>query len=435
MTSDDRPNSGPPIVTEPTDSGSADQSGHYPNGRGGTTTRALTDHLGPVLLTPRLIGDVNRSRILGAFCDHGPTTRADLARLASVPRATIGAIAQGLIDDGLLEELEPDRSSGKVGKPGRPLWFRRDAGRSAAVVFDAAGCQAALVNARGEVLARNRSDLDVMAADASALKGAVAAAISGVLPATGTVLGIGLAIPGVCDTATGTILGSTQLPSAAGTGLSRGLAATFGLPVLVDNDARIQALGEKWFGDGRGVPTFASVQTGDGLGVGLVLRGTLYRGEDGRTGELGHTVVDRHGAACACGMTGCWETIATRRWLRSQADELGLPSAAGLDAQQLSALADGGNAAALRLRDAYADNLSIGLANLVHVMGLPRLLLHGDVVGGGEPLRAGIADHLRERLLPHLRDEVIVSFSPLDTDAGLLGAAGLVLSETFALAV
>lgn len=390
---------------------------------------------GPVLLTPRLIGDVNRSRILQAFCDHGPTTRADLARLASVPRATIGAIAQGLIDDGLLEELEPDRSTGKVGKPGRPLWFRPDAGRSAAVVFDAAGCQAALVNARGDVLARHRSDIDTSSAGPASLQSAIASAISGVLPATGAVLGIGLAIPGVCDTGTGTVVGSTQVPGAAGTALATGLAGTFGLPVLVDNDARIQALGEKWFGDGRGVPTFASVQTGDGLGVGLVLRGTLYRGENGRTGELGHTVVDRNGAVCTCGLTGCWETIATRRWLRGEAATLKLPGAATIDAQQLGALADGGDAGAATLRDTYADNLSLGLANLVHMLGLHRLLLHGDVVGGGEALRAAIADHLRDRLLPHLREEVAVSFSPLDSDAGLLGAAGLVLSETFTLAV
>ena len=106
----------------------------------------------PVLLTTHLIGDLNRSRVLQAFCDHGPLSRADLARLAGVPRATIGTIVQNLLDAGLVEELEPDRD-GKVGKPGRPLWFAPRAGLSVAVGFGPDRVRAALVNARGDRLA------------------------------------------------------------------------------------------------------------------------------------------------------------------------------------------------------------------------------------------------------------------------------------------
>jgi predicted NBD/HSP70 family sugar kinase len=385
-----------------------------------------------VLLSNRQIGDVNRSRVLRALCDHGALSRADLARLAGVPRATIGTIAQGLVDDGLLEENEPAREVGRVGKPARPLWFRADAGLSAAVAFGATAVRAALVNARGELLERVEVPCATATASSRVLEKAVLAAVAKVLAAPpADVLGVGVAVPGVCDPLAGTVVGSGPVPGAQGSGLTTALSAAHGLPVLVDNDARAQALGDKWFGDGRGVEAFAAVQTGTGLGVGLVLGGELYRGTDGATGELGHTVVQLDGARCHCGLRGCWETIATLRWLRAEARRLRLPDAAAIDAAGLVAL---GSARSRQLLEKYADNLAVGLATLVHLLAPTRLVLHGDVLGGGEVLRALIASRLRARTLPHVRDAVEVVLSALGPDAGLLGAAGLVLSERFTLA-
>ena len=386
---------------------------------------------GPVLLTTHLIGDVNRSRVVQAFCDHGPLSRAELARLAGVPRATIGVIVQGLLDDGLLEELAPDRD-GKVGKPGRPLWFGRHAALSVAVGFDDHRVRAALVSARGERLAETEVPLATAKATSAGLLSAVEQAVRAVLPATREVLGVGVIVPGVCDTLAGEVVGSGQLPGSVGAGLSTALARRLGLTVLIDNDARAQALGEKWFGDARGIATFASVQTGTGLGVGMVLAGQLYRGDDGRTGELGHTRVVPDGVPCRCGLSGCWETIATLPWLRDQARALGIAKAGRTTTATLT---EDGSAAALGLLQSYADNLAVGLANLVNLLGTRRIVLHGDVVGGGEAMRGRIEAATRARVLGYLRDDVQVMLSPLDADAGLLGAAGLVLSETFRLAV
>ncbi|HUR15064.1 MAG TPA: ROK family transcriptional regulator [Mycobacteriales bacterium] len=383
-----------------------------------------------VLLTTHLIGDLNRSRVLQAFCDHGPLSRAEVARLAGVPRATIGTIVQNLLDAGLLEELEPDRD-GKVGKPGRPLWFGPDAGLSVAVVFAADRVRAALVNARGDRLAETSVRLATPKATLTELVSAIVDAASQVLPESGDVLGLGVGVPGVCDTAAGEVIGSGQLPGAVGTELASTLASRLGLPVLLDNDARAQALGEKWFGDARGVPTFASVQTGDGLGVGLVLDGHVYRGEDGRAGELGHTAVVLDGEACRCGLSGCWETVATLPWLRAEAKALGLPRPGRMTTGALVALGPEGQA----LLERYLDHVAAGLANLVNLLGTTRIVLHGDLVEGGEDVRQAVEAATRVRVLGHLRDDVQVTFSALDADAALLGAAGLVLSETFRLAV
>ena len=386
---------------------------------------------GPVLLTTQVIGDVNRSRVLQALCDHGPLARADLARLAAVPRATMGVIVQGLLDDGVLEELAPDRD-GKVGKPSRPVWFGPVAALSVAVGFTSEHVRAALVSARGERLQETAVALNTGRATGAQLANAVEKAVRSVLPDTGSILGVGVVVPGVCDTLAGEVVGSGQLPGAVGAGLCATLQRRLGVPVLIDNDARAQALGEKWFGDARGLPTFASVATGTGLGVGLVLGGTLYRGDDGRTGELGHTQVVPDGVPCRCGLSGCWETIATLPWLREQARLAGLPQPSRTTTSTLVALR---TPAADALLDAYADNLAIGLANLVNLLGIRRLVLHGDVAGGGEPMRARVEAATKRRVLGYLREDLQVMLSGLEADAALLGAAGLVLSETFKLAV
>jgi predicted NBD/HSP70 family sugar kinase len=386
------------------------------------------------LLSPSRIGDVNRSLVLRALCDHGALSRAELARMSGATRATIGNIVQDLIDAGLVEDLEPLTGTGRVGKPARPVWFAPRAGLCGAAALGVGTCEVALVNARGEVLATDEREFDPGARDSSAVAAAVIAGLRRVLPRSGDeVLGVGIAVPGVCDPSTGRIIGSGQLPGLRGTDLVDTVAAAVRPRVLVDNDARAQALGEKWFGDGRGVRSFASVQTGHGLGLGLVLDGVITRGRHGDTGELGHTCVVVDGERCRCGLTGCWETIATLRWLRREAGRLRVPGARTLTAGPLVAAAATSPKAA-ELLERYADNLAVGLANLVQVLHPERIILHGDAAAGGETLRALIVERIAARVLPYLAVDLDVVASGLDQRAGLLGAAGLVLSETFSLA-
>ncbi|MGH2812080.1 MAG: ROK family protein [Actinomycetota bacterium] len=388
------------------------------------------------LLTPSHIGDLNRSRVIQAFCDHGPLSRAELAKMAGVTRATIGNIVTALIDAGVIEEGEPRDSTGKVGKRGRPLWFGPRAGLSGGVAIGEGRFEAALINARGEVLESTRGDFDPLDSKGASAIAAITRGLDKVIPESiEDLLGIGVAVPGVCDTATGEIMGSGQVPGLAGSGLVEAIRSRFHLPVVLDNDSRAQALGEKWFGKGRGIPTFASVQTGDGIGVGMVISGTIYRGRRGEAGEAGHCSVVKDGELCRCGLRGCWETIATLRWLRAEASRLGLPNADGLDARALVDLAEDGSTDASSLLEEYANNLAIGLANLAQILSLRFFILHGDAVGGGETFRALTEKKTKEHVLEYLREELEVVLSELDQRAGLLGAAGLVLSETFHLSI
>lgn len=337
----------------------------------------------------------------------------------------MGSIVQGLIDSGLLEEHEAVGSGG-LGKPARPVWFAPGAGLVVAASMSSGGVEACLVDAVGTVRNReevkfaDRNDADVVA---RAIAEAVAAASIGAEP-----VGIGVAVPGLCDTSNGEVIGSGQVPGARGRLIGERLAAQSKLPVFVDNDSRAQALAERWFGLGRGLETFASVQTGDGLGVGLVLGGAIVRSRRGSAGEVGHTAVVIDGDVCNCGLRGCWETIATLPWLQREAKAAGLTGAEVMTCARLTSMAAEVPAAAALL-DRYAQNLSIGFANLNQVLSLEMFIVHGDALGGGDGFRARLEHHARTRSLTRLS----VLRSELGADATLLGASALVLSEIFRL--
>lgn len=394
--------------------------------------RASREPAASPILSPRRVGDLNRSRILQSLVDHGPLSRAELSRLANVTRATIGNIVQTLIDSGILEEqsLRP----GQVGKPARPLWFARRGTLCGVVSLTEHGCEAALVDATGQVRAACPVQYPNPRPTVADLRRCVATALDAVWADLGgaPVLGIGVAVPAMC-LATGEVVASSVLPALEGRWLRDFLAETYQVPVVVDTDSRAQALAEKWFGQGRGVRVFAATQISEGIGVGVVLNGTLFRADEGIGAEFGHTVVEHQGGRrCRCGRTGCWETLGGTDWIRQEARRRGLKGAAKLDCAGLVARSDPG---AEQLLADYADNIAVGLANLMHTFHPLLFILNGDVLGGGERLRAEVDKALRARVVDVVQDDVRVVLSELDGRASTQGAAALVLSARFQLAV
>lgn len=403
-------------------------------GPGRDTGAGRGDIAGRQLLSPRRVGDANRSRVLQTLVDHGPMSRAELARLADVTRATIGNIVQSLIDAGVLEEQ--DNRLGGIGKPPTPIWFAPRAALSAVLAFDEHQCAAALVDATGAVLAQVARPIGRGETTSRGLRTVVLRALDEVCAQARVkeITGIGVAVPAMCNAATGEIVASSVIPALKGSWLRELLSERYDLPIVVDTDSRAQALAEKWFGAGRGIGTFASVQIGAGVGAGVVLEGTVLRAHHGIGGEFGHTLVERDGLPCRCGRRGCWQTIAGTGWLRSEGKRRGVRGAAQLDPGRLVRQAEEDPAAASLLRD-YADNIAIGLTNVMHVYHVRRFVLNGDILSAGEPMRFAIENAVQARVFDLVRDDVDVVLSELGDQANLLGAAALVLSDRFQLTV
>jgi predicted NBD/HSP70 family sugar kinase len=241
-------------------------------------------------------------------------------------------------------------------------------------------------------------------------------------------LGIGVAVGGMVDTDSGSIVAMNLAPALDGYPLASELGARFGLPVRLDHHPRALLVGDRWFGPGRGIPQFAVVYTGEVLGGALYFNGHLYRGAAGAGGELGHTFVQMDGEMCRCGRRGCWDTIATLGWLRRAAMNIGLPEAATMNSRVLVELA-GKDADAAQLLDRYARNVAIGIANLQQTLAPNHYILHGDVVLGGAMMLDAVTRHVRDLVPARPGCAIEIVAGDADDQAALLGAAGLVLSD------
>lgn len=292
----------------------------------------------------------------------------------------------------------------------------REVGMLGAVEVLPGRVRAALLTRTGVVARRAEVRFDARDADPAVIDGALreaARVFAGQVPQ-----GVGVAAAGVVDPETGRIVEVNDAPGLRGYPVAERLAELTGALVRVEHRARVQVLGDRWFGAGRGRRSFASVATGEVLGVGILYDGQVLAPPGGRSGA--HMTVTASGEVCTCGRRGCWKTVATSRWLRGRAAGLGLAESS------LGALAASPDPAARALVAQYAENLVLGLATVQQLFACGLFVLHGEAVDGGEPFRELVQARLGAGVIGGEPPAVVLG-EAADTGA-LLGAAGLVLS-------
>ncbi|MFK0690523.1 ROK family protein [Mesorhizobium sp. IMUNJ 23033] len=388
------------------------------------------------LLSSSMVGSTNRGRVLQTLFDMGPTSRAELARLAGVNRTTISGIVQPLIDDQVLVESDPIPANPGGGKPARPLWFSPNARPICGVLLMPDAVHACVSTLDGKIEVERKMALPDGRGPVQPIIETIAECVGDTLAkARRTPFGIGVGVGGMVDTDRGSIVTVNLAPALDRYPLADELGRRFGLPVKLDHHPRALLLGDRWFGAGRGVRQFAVVFTGEVLGGALYFDGHLYRGTAGAGGELGHTFVQLDGELCRCGRRGCWDTIATLSWLRREAASAGLPEPELIDSGRLADMAARQVPGAEKLLDRYARNVAVGIANLQQTVAPNIFILHGDVVLGGERLLEAIAAHVRAMVPARPGGQIEFIAGDAGDGAALLGAAGLVISELLQLPI
>jgi glucokinase len=221
--------------------------------------------------------------------------------------------------------------------------------------------------------------------------------------------------------------------------LREALAGRIGLPLIVENDANAAAWAEYRFGVAKEQPVVVCVTLGTGIGGGLVVDGSVYRGAFGVACEYGHMTLVPDGRRCACGNRGCWEMYASGRALARDAQELAADSpvaAAGmielagsvaeLTGPVVTAAAAAGDAAALTICTTMGRWLGRGLANLAAIIDPSMFVIGGGVSAVGDILLPPARDEFAQSLTGRgFRPLATVALASLGPDAGLVGAADL----------
>ncbi|MFN8035861.1 MAG: ROK family protein [Acidimicrobiia bacterium] len=221
------------------------------------------------------------------------------------------------------------------------------------------------------------------------------------------------------------------------------LARATGLPVAVDNDATVAAVGELAYGAARTVRDALVVTLGTGIGGGIIMDGAVRRGAHGFAAEIGHFQIDPHGPRCACGVLGHWEALASGTALGRMGLEHaaagtapGLLARAGGDATTITGVLVGeaalaGDDDARAILEEYAGYVAIGLAGLANVLDPERIVVSGGLVSLGEalftPVRAEFARHVEG---VEARPAIEIVPAELGDRAGVIGAA--VMAREFA---
>ena len=242
------------------------------------------------------------------------------------------------------------------------------------------------------------------------------------------VSGIGVGVPGTVDAEAGAVgPESHYAPDLASTALARRIQERAGVPVFVDNDVNVLALGEWMFGAGRGARSLVLLALGTGVGGGIILDGRLARGHGGFGGELGHVPIKFDGRPCICGGRGCLKAYVAGTDIALQGSRR---LSRSVTATEVFALAAAGDAVARELVGEVCEALGAGLAVIVNGLNPERLLVAGGVAESLKPIeaevRAAAARYAFARALAGTEIEILA----MDKRATVRGGAALVRYET-----
>lgn len=387
------------------------------------------------------IRKVNTSIVLNVLRLQSPISRAELAAQTKLNRSTVSNIINELIDEGLVLEL--DTMESKIGRPGIALALKPEAGAVVGVEIGVGFISVILTDFVASVLWRewveippSKPQIEIISEAEKLIDQALAIAQEKNL----RLLGIGLGVPGLVNTRKGELLFAPNL-GWKNVPLRLMWNQRFHLPLYVENEANLAALGEYYFGVGREVDNLIYLSSGVGLGGGLIINGKLFKGGFGLAGEIGHIQRDPGGEMCGCGRRGCWETqVGPRAVLQRvkraiEADPDTVLTKYVNDEQnkltfnQVVDCALQGEQLCRSALEEVGKNLGTGIADLANIFNPEMVVIGGAFSYGQEILLPVIEETLSSETLPAVKKDLRVIFSEHGADACVLGAIAVVLDD------
>ncbi len=367
----------------------------------------------------------NRRVIIEAIRLHGELTRAELARLTALTPQTVSNIVAELQEAEMVTSHAPRRASGR-GQPAVPVSLNPASAWSVGVHLDHQTLIIVLVDLTGEVHFRRLIMVQKPQPDATFSR--IAAVLEEIKNAPKLdwrkVLGMGVVMPGPFGVEGLSSTGPTTLNGWEGVDVAAMLSRISGLPVTLENDATVAAIGERFHGVARQLNSFVYLYIGTGLGAGIFTDGHIYTGHAHNAGEVGHIVVQPGGRACYCGNKGCLE-----RYVSLQAAY----EFCGLDPHQ--ALPDDLLAVDSALFDRWVDTVLPPLRQAINML---ECIFDAETIVVGGMMPAPLLEKVLARLPPlyqsvrgHCLNGMRVKMGLTGMDTAALGAAALPIFDEF----
>jgi predicted NBD/HSP70 family sugar kinase len=241
----------------------------------------------------------------------------------------------------------------------------------------------------------------------------------------GSIVGVGMGLPGPVDQTSGVLGATTILPAWRGVRAAEAMAESLGLPVRVDNDANLGVLGEWTWGAAVGTRNSTYLKVATGIGAGLIIDGRLFRGSAGMAGEIGHVIIDPDGPLCRCGNRGCLEMLAGVPPLL----DLLRPALGDVALKDVVELTRAGNAGCRRVITDAGVMIGMAVGSLCNLVNPERVVVGGDLAATGQVLIDGLRTGLARAAIPPAAEIEVVT-GVLGERAEVLGAVALALRES-----
>lgn len=247
---------------------------------------------------------------------------------------------------------------------------------------------------------------------------------------------IGIGAPGPLDARRGIIVEPANLPF-VNFDLVTPIKDKFNIPVYLDNDASVAAIGEFMFGAGKGTENMIYITVSTGVGGGAILNGQIYRGRTTNALEIGHTTVEPFSSArCNCGNLGCLEALSSGTAIAKRAKDAVLSNInttlkqyETLTSYEVFKEAENGDKVAISIRDTALNYLGVGVTNVINTFDPDMVVIGGGVSKAGEVIFDKVKEVVQERGLKTMTTGCEIVPAKLGTDAGVIGAVALAIVQ------
>lgn len=365
----------------------------------------------------------NRGLLLAALQARGPLIQAELARVTGLSAATVSNLVRELGADGVVET----NATVSGGRRARAVRLRPGAGIAVGIDFGRRHVRVALADLsqtmRGEeevaIAARLPAEEEIEVAK-QLFDTLVKRAGAGLAELVGVTVGV----PAPIDARSGEVGSGSILPEWVGINPAVVVGAALGVPVVVDNDANLGALGELTWGAAQGHDDVVYLKIASGIGAGIVIGGEVHHGHIGTAGEIGHLTMDENGKVCRCGNRGCLETMASAPVVL---DLLAGSHGEDLTIADAVRLAASGDAASTRVIGDVGRHVGIAVANLCNLLNPSIVVVGGSIAAAGSVLLDPMREAMRRYTIPSVGSSTQLVAGSLGRRAEALGGVALAL--------
>ncbi len=388
----------------------------------------MTKKVGSFSLMKRM----NTALILNLIRERGTISRIDLAKETGLTAATVTNLTAELIDNKLVEEFNTGASTG--GR--KPILLKINSGEfcvgSAVITSDRV--QFAVSDFCAKIIFYRYLDIKAGTTPEQCVDFIVKSIEKFSAENTTRIIGIGIGIHGIVDSAEGISVYAPNL-NWRNVNIRELIGAYTDIPVFVDNDVRLMALAEMWFGSSRKADNFVLLYVGRGVGSAIVINKTLLRGMSDAAGEIGHSIIDVDGPRCECGKTGCLQAFTSEAamvsYLRENLDKTNILTADSNCDDIVDAYLNHSDKAATEVINREIKYLSMGISNIINILNPHQVVLASDIKDFDIAVCSKLSDEVDKLTVINGVSACNIAYSGLGRRSMLQGATAMVLSWVY----